>query len=430
MIVKDFEKKEKSTAEFTVEVSPEEFESAINKAYMKGRGRISIPGFRKGKAPRRMIESMYGTGVFYDDAVEEVYPEALDLGIKENALSVVGQPAITDIKIGEDKSLTLRFRVAVYPEIKVEGYKGIEAPKPPVGISDKDVDRAIENTREQNARVETADRPAKSGDIATIDFVGYMDGKPFEGGAGEDYDLELGSGTFIPGFEDQLIGKSAGEETEVNVTFPEAYAPELAGKPATFKVTVKGIKEKLLPDLDDEFAKDVSEFDTLEEYRKSVKAELIEKRGKAAEEDFRNIVLSRLVDKVEGDIPDAMIDDQVNNMIDNFKYNIRAQGMDFEQYLKMMGMEESGLRNELRPTAEKEIKADLAFEYIAKQENFDVSDEKVEAEYERLAKEYSMKLEDIKSAVLPDAVKTGLQIDAAKEFVYGSAVGTESGNEE
>ena len=195
-------------------------------------------------------------------------------------------------------------------------------------------------------------------------------------------------------------------------------------------MTVKGIKEKLLPDLDDEFAKDVSEFDTLEEYRKSVKAELIEKRGKAAEEDFRNIVLSRLVDKVEGDIPDAMIDDQVNNMIDNFKYNIRAQGMDFEQYLKMMGMEESGLRNELRPTAEKEIKADLAFEYIAKQENFDVSDEKVEAEYERLAKEYSMKLEDIKSAVLPDAVKTGLQIDAAKEFVYGSAVGTESGNEE
>ena len=429
MTVKDFEKKEKSTAEFTVETTPEEFEAAVNKAYLKNRGRINMPGFRKGKAPRKMIEAMYGTGVFYDDAVEEIYPDALDAGIKENGLSVVGQPAVIDMKIGEDKSLTLKFRVAVYPEIKVEGYKGIEAPKPPVTVSDAEVDRELQRVREQNARVETAERPAKAGDIATIDFVGYMNGEPFEGGAGEDYDLEIGSGTFIPGFEDQLIGKSAGEETEVNVTFPEAYAPELAGKPATFKVTVKNVKEKLLPELDDELAKDVSEFDTLDEYKASLKAELTEKRQKTAEEDFRNIVLSRLVDKVEGEIPDAMIDDQVQNMIDNFKYNIRAQGMDYEQYLKMMGMEESGLRTELRPTAEKEIKADLAFEFIAKEEKFEISDEKVEAEYQRLADEYGMKLEDIKRAVLPDAVKTGLQIDAAKEYVYGNAVAAEKTEE-
>lgn len=421
MIVKNFEKKEKNTAELTVEATAEEFEAAVNKAYLKGRSRISIPGFRKGKAPRKMIEAMYGTGAFYEDAAEELYPEMLQFGVTEEKLDVVGRPGIADMKVGEEKNLTVKFVVALYPEVVVKDYKGIEAPKPAVKVLKKDVDREIDKVREQNARVETVERKAKKGDIATIDFEGFMDGVAFEGGKGEDYDLELGSGTFIPGFEEQIVGKKAGDDFDVNVTFPTEYAPELAGKDATFKVSLKNVKEKILPELDDEFAKDVSEFDTLKEYQDSVKAELTEKRKSEAEEAFKNVVLSRLVDKVEGDIPDAMIEDHVDNMIGNFKYNISTQGMDFDTYLKMMGMSEEMLRVELRPTAEKEIKADLAYEYIAKTENFEVTDEDVEGEYKRLADQYGMEIESIRKAVSADSVKTGLVIDKAKDFVLANA---------
>ena len=421
MIVKNFEKKEKNTAELTVEATAEEFEAAVNKAYLKGRSRISIPGFRKGKAPRKMIEAMYGTGAFYEDAAEELYPEMLQFGVTEEKLDVVGRPGIADMKIGEEKNLTVKFVVALYPEVVVKDYKGIEAPKPAVKVLKKDVDREIDKVREQNARVETVERKAKKGDIAPIDFEGFMEGVPFEGGKGEDYDLELGSGTFIPGFEEQIIGKKTGDDFDVNVTFPTEYAPELAGKDATFKVTVKNVKEKILPELDDEFAKDVSEFDTLKEYQESVKADLTAKRKSEAEEAFKNVVLSRLVDKVEGDIPDAMIEDHVDNMIGNFKYNISTQGMDFDTYLKMMGMSEEMLRVELRPTAEKEIKADLAYEYIAKTENFEVTDEDVEGEYKRLADQYGMEIESIRKAVSADSVKTGLVIDKAKDFVLANA---------
>ncbi|MBR1842241.1 MAG: trigger factor [Oscillospiraceae bacterium] len=421
MIVKNLEKKEKNTAELTVEATAEEFEAAVNKAYLKGRGRISIPGFRKGKAPRKMIEAMYGTGAFYEDAAEELYPEMLQFGITEEKLDVVGRPSIADMKIGEEKNLTVKFVVALYPEVVVKDYKGIEAPKPAVKVLKKDVDREIDKVREQNARVETVERKAKKGDIATIDFEGFMEGVPFEGGKGEDYDLELGSGTFIPGFEEQIVGKKTGENFDVNVTFPTEYAPELAGKDATFKVTVKNVKEKILPELDDEFAKDVSEFDTLKEYQDSVKADLTAKRKSEAEEAFKNVVLSRLVDKVEGEIPDAMIEDHVDNMIGNFKYNISTQGMDFDTYLKMMGMSEEMLRVELRPTAEKEIKADLAYEYIAKTEKFEVTDEDVEGEYKRLADQYGMEIESIRKAVSADSVKTGLVIDKAKDFVLANA---------
>ena len=421
MIVKNLEKKEKNTAELTVEATAEEFEAAVNKAYLKGRGRISIPGFRKGKAPRKMIEAMYGTGAFYEDAAEELYPEMLQFGITEEKLDVVGRPSIADMKIGEEKNLTVKFVVALYPEVVVKDYKGIEAPKPAVKVLKKDVDREIDKVREQNARVETVERKAKKGDIATIDCEGFMEGVPFEGGKGEDYDLELGSGTFIPGFEEQIVGKKTGENFDVNVTFPTEYAPELAGKDATFKVTVKNVKEKILPELDDEFAKDVSEFDTLKEYQDSVKADLTAKRKSEAEEAFKNVVLSRLVDKVEGEIPDAMIEDHVDNMIGNFKYNISTQGMDFDTYLKMMGMSEEMLRVELRPTAEKEIKADLAYEYIAKTEKFEVTDEDVEGEYKRLADQYGMEIESIRKAVSADSVKTGLVIDKAKDFVLANA---------
>ncbi len=422
MNVKEFEKKEKNTAHITVTVSPEEFDAAVQRAYLKNRGRISIPGFRKGKAPRKMIESIYGAGVFYEDAVEEVAPAALDAGIKEKELETVGRPSILDFNIGEDNSLTVKFLVSLYPEVTVSAYKGIAAPKMAVRVTKKDVENEIGRVRERNARVESVDREAKNGDIVNINFEGFIDGVPFEGGKGENHDLELGSGTFIPGFEEQLVGAAAGGDKDVNVTFPEAYAPELAGKDATFKVHVNDVKAKELPELDDEFAKDVSEFDTMEEYSASVKEELTERKRQESQRGFEEAVLSRLTDNVQCEIPDAMVDEHVDQMIQNFKYNIVSQGMDFDQYLSMMGMTQESFSAGMRPTAEKQIKLDLAFEHIAKVEDFPVSDEDVEAEYQHLANEYKMKPEDVKRAVTADSVKTGLKLEKAKKLVLDTAV--------
>ncbi len=421
MNVKEFEKKEKNTAELTVLVSAEEFDAAVQRAYLKNRGRIQLPGFRKGKAPRKMIESIYGAGVFYEDAVEDVAPAALETGIREKDLSTVGRPSILDFNIGEDKALTVKFLVSLYPEVKLEGYTGIAAPKMAVRVTKKDVEREIDRVRERNARIETVERPAQKGDIVNIDFEGFLGDTPFEGGKGEDHDLELGSGTFIPGFEDQLIGKAAGEDCDVNVTFPEAYAPELAGKDATFKVHVNEVKMKELPALDDEFAKDVSEYDTLEEYTASVKTELSEHRREEAQKGFEEVVLSRLTDKVEADIPDAMVEAHLDDMVQNFRYNLMQQGMQLEQYLSMMGMDVESFRKDMRSTAEKQIKLDLAFEHIAKTEDFPVSDEDVEAEYKRLCDEYHMKDEEVRRAVTVDSVKTGLKLERAKKLVLDTA---------
>ncbi len=422
MNVKEFEKKEKNTAELTVLVDAGEFEAAVQRAYLKDRNRIQIPGFRKGKAPRKMIESIYGAGVFYEDAVEAVAPEALDAGIREKELETVGRPSIVDFNIGDDKTLTLKFLVSLYPEVKLEGYKGIAAPKMAVRVTKKDVDREIERVRERNARIEAVERKAGNGDIVNIDFEGFVDGKAFDGGKGEGHDLELGSGTFIPGFEEQLVGKSAGEDCEVNVTFPEAYTPELAKKDATFKVHVNEVKAKELPALDDEFAKDVSEFDTLDEYTASVKEELSAHKREEAQKGFEEVVFSRLTDKVEAEIPDAMVEEHLDQMISNFRYNLAQQGMQLEQYFSMMGMDVAAFRNDMRSTAEKQIKLDLAFEHIAKVEDFPVSDEDVEQEYQRLADEYHMKAEEVKRAVTADSVKTGLKLERARKLVLDTAV--------
>lgn len=422
MNVKEFEKKEKNTAELTVVTTPEEFEAAVQKAYIKNRGRINVPGFRKGKAPRRMIESMYGAGIFYEDAVEALAPEALDAGIREKELDTVGRPSILDFNIGEDKSLTLKFRVSLYPEVKVSKYKGIAAPKMAVRVTKKDVDREIESARQRNARIESVDRAAKNGDIVNIDFEGFIDGVAFDGGKGEGHDLELGSGQFIPGFEDQLIGAKAGDQVDVNVTFPENYAPELASKAATFKVKVNEVKVKELPELDDEFAKDVSEFDTLEEYSASVKEELSERKREEAQRAFEEVVMSRLTDNVECEIPDDMVEEHLDSMLNNFRYNLARQGMELEQYFSMMGMSVETFRQETRPTAEKQIKLDLAFEHIAKTEDFPVSDEDVENEYKRLADEYHMGVDEVKRAVTADSVKTGLKLEKAKKLVLDTAV--------
>jgi len=420
--VKEFEKKEKNTAELTVSASPEEFEVAVAKAYLKDKGRITVPGFRKGKAPRKLIESMYGTGVFYETAAEILYPDLLKAGIDEKKLDTVGRPSVLDSNIGDDKSFTAKFLVSLYPEIKLGQYKGIEAPKPAVRVLKKDVDAEIARVREQNARIQTVEREAKNGDIVNIDFEGFVDGKAFEGGKGEHFDLELGSGHFIPGFEEQLVGAKAGDEKEVKVTFPKEYAKELAGKDAAFKVTVHEVKEKQLPDLDDEFAKDVSELDTFAQYSDSVKEHITEERKAGVQKAFEDAVLSRLVDGVECDVPEAMIDDQVEQMLTNFRYNLAAQGMQLEQYAGMMGMDVEALKKESRPAAEKQIKADLAFEAIAKAENFDITAEQVEDEYKKLAENYKMDIAEIKKSVSEDSVREGLRIEAARKLVFDSAV--------
>ncbi len=421
MNVKEFEKTEKNTAKLTVEVTPAEFDAALTKAYLKERGKMNIPGFRRGKAPRRIIESMYGEGVFYEDAVEDLAPDALDAGIAEKGLETVGRPSMLDFDIGEDKSLTMVFSVSLYPEVHIGDYRGITAPKVEPTVTDRDVDREIERTRDQNARVETVDRAAANGDIAVVDFEGFIDGAPFEGGKDKEYDLELGSGAFIPGFEEQIVGHTAGESFDVNVTFPEAYAPEIAGKDATFKVTLREVKVKELPALDDEFAKDVSEYDTLEEYRESVRRELLEKREAESQSAFEEVVMARLVDLVECVIPDAMVEEQLDTMINNMRYSMSSQGYDLSEYLSMIGMTEEAFRAESRPDAEKQIKLDLAFEAIAKAEDFPVTDEEVEAEYDRLAHEYSMAVESVKSAISADSIKTGLKLERAKELVLECA---------
>ena len=422
MNVKEFEKKEKNTAELTVEVSPEEFEAAVNKAYLKNRGRIAVPGFRKGKAPRKIIENLYGAGVFYEDAVEDVYPDALRTGVEQEKIDMVGRPSILDFNIGEDKSLTIKFLVSLYPAVTIGQYKGIAAPKAAVRVLKKDVDREIERVREQSARIQTVDREAKSGDIANINFEGFVDGEAFEGGKGDNVDLELGAGQFIPGFEDQVIGARAGDSIDVNVTFPTEYVKELAGKDATFKVTVNEVKEKILPELDDEFAKDVSEFDTMAEYIASVKEKLSESRKADAQRTFEEAVINRLVELVECEIPDAMIEEQVDTMVNNFRYNLASQGMELEQYMSMLGMNMELFRQETRPTAEKQIKVDLAFEEIARQEDFQITDEQVEEEYKRLSENYGVDVDAVKKAVTEDSVKTGLKLEAARKLVIDSAV--------
>lgn len=422
MNVKEFEKKEKSTAEITVEVSPEEFDAAIQRAYLKKRGHISIPGFRKGKASRKMIESMYGVGVFYEDAVEDVAPAALDAALKEKSLETVGRPSILDFNIGEDKSLTIKFLVSLYPKVTLREYRGIAAPKAAVRVTKKDVEHEIAHVRERNARVEIVERGAENGDIVNIDFEGFIDGVAFQGGKGENHDLELGSGDFIPGFEEQLVGAVAGADVEVNVTFPQAYVQDLAGKKATFKVHVNDVKSKELPELDDEFAKDVSEFDTFEEYAANVKEEITERRRQESQRAFEEAVMERLLDNVEVEIPDAMVEEEVDRILQDYRYKLASQGMELKEYLSMMGMDEKAFRAEMHSTAEKQITRDLALEYIAMNEDFPVSEEDVEKEYGHIADEYKMKVEDVKRAVTAESVKTGLKIEQARKLVLDTAV--------
>ena len=411
MSVKSCEKLENSKVLLTVEVSPEDFEAALNKAYLKMRGKINMPGFRPGKAPRKMIESMYGAEVFYEEAVNIVLPDAYEGAVKEQELQVVGYPEVELDSCGKE-GVVFKCTVAVYPEVKLGQYKGLEAPKAEVKVMAADVNARLKEMADRNSRLVSVDRAAKKGDTADIDFEGFDNGVAFEGGKGENFDLELGSGSFVPGFEDQVIGMKAGEEKDIDITFPENYTPELAGKPVVFHVKVNEVKAKDVPAIDDEFAKDVSEFDTLKELKADLKKKITEEREKAAQRAFEDALMQKVADGIEADIPDAMIDLQCEKMVDSLKQQLASQGIPFDQYLKMV------------QSTEEAVKA----------EGIDATEEEIEAETKKVAEQYGMDLEMVKKYLPADQVKEQVVREKVIKLVADSATATapvvETKNEE
>ena len=401
------EKLEKNMAKLTVEVSAEDFKAAIKKAFNKNKNRFSIPGFRKGKAPQAMIEKMYGEGVFYEDAADEAINASYAEAMKESGLDIVSRPEVTIEKIGKDEPFVYSALVAVKPEVTLGQYKGVEVEKADASVSAEDVEAELKKVQEQNARLLTVeDRGVEDGDQTVIDFEGFVDGKGFEGGKAEDYPLTIGSHSFIDTFEEQLIGKKIGEECEVNVTFPTEYhAADLAGKPATFKVTVKEIKVKELPELNDEFASEVSEFDTLDEYKKDVEKKLAEKKEIEANSKNEDAVVAKVVENASMEIPDKMIDAQAENMVQDMARRMQSQGLSLDMYLKYTGMTVEQMKEQARPDAEKRIRTRLVLEAVAKAENIQISDEKVDEEVAKMAEAYKMEVEKLKSYMSESDVK-------------------------
>ena len=423
-------KNQDKQVEVKVEISAEEFNAAVNKAYVKMRGRINVPGWRKGKAPRKLIESMYGEGVFYEEAFESVSPEALSVALADG-LRIVGTPSISDFSVNEDKSAWMCFLLTLYPEIKLGEYKGIEAPRASTEVTDDEVDREIKSVQQRNARIVDVDRPAEMGDTVELSYKGTIDGVEFEGGSSDSYELELGSGSFIPGFEEQVVGISAGEERDVNVTFPEQYhSADVAGKAAVFHIKAAAVKVKELPELDDEFAKDVSEYDTLEEYKASVAAELKKAKEARVDNEFRSLVLEKVADNAEGDVPEVMIDERVNNYVNNYAANLQAQGLSMDMYLQFMGTTLDEFKNTLRPSAGKSIKVDLALEKVAEAENLQPTEEAIEAEFKSIAEQYNMDVEKVKAAVSADDLAADLKRKLAEQLIVDNAVATELKAEE
>ncbi|BCJ96484.1 trigger factor [Anaerocolumna cellulosilytica] len=408
------EKLDKNMVKFTIEATAEEFEAALEQAYVKNRGKINVQGFRKGKAPRAIIEKMYGASIFYEDAANIVIPDAYEKAADESDLEIVSRPEIDVVQMEKGKSFIFTAEVAVRPEITLGEYKGIEVEKASVEVTDEEIVAELDRVRDQNSRIiNVEDRAVADKDMTVIDFEGFVDGVPFEGGKSEDYSLTIGSHSFIDTFEEQLIGKSIDEEVEVNVTFPEQYhAPELAGKPALFKVKVKEIKAKELPELDDEFAQDVSEFDTLEEYKEDIKKNLIERKEKEAKRNKEDAVVDKIIEKTEMEIPEAMIETQVRHMVDEFAQRVQSQGLTMEQYMQFTGMNIEQLYDQMRPQALKRIQIRLVLEAIVKAENITVSDEEVEKELTQMAESYKMELDKLKE-LLGEKEKEQIIMDMA-----------------
>ncbi len=430
MSVKSCEKLEKSMVALTVEVSAADFEAAVDKAYKKQRGSIRVPGFRPGKAPRKMIESMYGTGVFYEEAVNIALPDAYGAAVKEQELKVVGYPEVELLSVGKE-GFSFKASVAVYPEVKLGQYKGLEAPKAEVKVTAADVNARLKEMAERNSRiVSVEDRAVKKGDIANIDFEGFLDGVPFDGGKSDSHDLEIGSGSFVPGFEDQVIGMEIGQEKDIDITFPEDYHADLAGKSVVFHVKLNAVKIKDVPALDDEFAKDVSEFDTLAELKKDVKAKLIAEREEAGRRAFEDILMQKVADGIQADIPDAMIEEQARRFVENLRMQIQSQGIPFDQYMKMTNMDEEKLLEEARTPALGQVRMDLTIAAIVEAENLEATDEEVEAELAKMAGQYGMDVENMKKYMDAEVIREQVLRGKAVAVVADSAVAVKPAEEE
>ena len=432
MIVKNVEKKENNTAVFQVESDAAEFEAAVNGAYLKNKASIYIPGFRKGKAPRAVVEGMYGKDVFYQDAMDELAPQAFEQGVKEAELRFVGAPSITDVNVTDERTAAYTFTVTLYPEVTLGQYKGIEATREPVTVSDEDVNAEVESARKRNARKVSVEREAQMGDTANIDFDGFLNGERFDGGKAEGYDLELGSNSFVPGFEEQIVGMQIGEEKDLDITFPEEYVEELAGKAVVFKVKLNSLTVSELPELDDEFAKDVSEFDTLDEYKADIRANLEKRRQDEAEEKVRSEIMHKAAENMTVEIPEVMVQEKVEEILRNYAANfgLNSRDMEYAQLLQMMGLDENTVNVSIRPGAQVQVKNDKIIEAVIKAENIEATDEEVEEYLNKVAESIQAQPEEVKNYFGLEFLAGERKKEKATNLIIDSAVITEAAPEE
>ena len=421
MNVKNIEKNGNET-KIVVEIDKDLMESGVNKAYMKARKNIMIPGFRKGKAPRKMIEAMYGAHVFYEDGLEEIFPEIYDFAIAKQDFKAIGRPSLTDMQIADDNTVTLTLTTEVYPEVTLGQYKGLEVEKAEATVTDAQVQAELDNMAQNVASTETVDGAAQMGDTANIDFEGFDNGVPFDGGKGENFDLKLGSGSFVPGFEEQVAGMSAGEEKDIDITFPEYYHAELAGKSVVFHVKVNKVTKTIVPAQDDEFAQDVSEFDTLEALKADIKAKALEKAEKQIQSAFENAAVEKAAENTVVDMPVALVDKELDTQMERFAYQLQMSGYSMEQYAKMMGGDLKTMREAFRPTAEKQARISVTLEKIAEVEGLTVSEEEIEAEFASMAEQYQMEAAKIKEMVPMDEITDSLKIRKAVKMIVDNAV--------
>lgn len=409
-------------ATIVVEIDKELMESGVNKAYLKTRKNILIPGFRKGKAPRKMVEAMYGAHVFYEDGLEEIFPQVYDFAVAGQEFKAIGRPNLTDMQISEDNIVTLTLTTEVYPEVTLGQYKGLEVEKAEVSVSDAQVQAELDRMAENVSSTETVERPAEMGDTANIDFEGFDNGVPFDGGKGDNFDLKLGSGQFVPGFEEQVVGMSAGEEKDINVTFPEDYHAELAGKSVVFHVKLNKLTVTNVPEQDDEFAKDVSEFDTLEELKADIRAKAQEQAEKQAQTAFEQSAVEKAAENTTVDMPKALVEAELDTQMERFAYQLQMSGYSMDQYAKMMGGDLNTMRDAFRPAAEKQAKISVTLEKIVEVEGLTVTDEEIEAEFQALADQYQLELDKVKEMVPMNEITGSLTTRKAMKLIADSAV--------
>ena len=433
MILKNVEKKEKNTALFQVESDAAEFESAVNAAYLKNKSSIYIPGFRKGKAPRAIVEGMYGHEVFYQDAMDELAPKAYEFGLEESKLQTVGAPSISDVNVTEEKTVVYTFSVSLYPEVTLGQYKGLSAPKEIDVVTDEEVDAEIENARKRNARkVSVEDREAQMGDTVSIDFDGFLNGERFDGGKAENYSLELGSHSFVPGFEEQVVGMKVGEEKDLDITFPEEYVENLAGKAVVFKVKLNSITMDELPELDDEFVKDVSEFDTLDEYKADIRANLQKSKDEQAENAFRSLIMKQAADNMTVEIPEVMLAEKAEEIVRNYAANfgMTDRSVPMDKLLQMMGLDRESMNMTIMPAAEFQVRTDLLLDAVIKAENIEVTEEESEEYVKKVAETVNASVDEIKQYFGADYIAEEQKREKATNIIVDSAVVGEAPVEE